>query len=274
MKRAALCGLLLAACAQPAEPRAESVEIRLPDSLVEVSGLAAASPRSVFAHNDESAVIHEIALADGRVIRSFALGDPVEEGDFEGIAERGGRIYLITSDGRVLVADVGENGASVPFEEHDTGIGAACEIEGLSLAPEPGELLIVCKRMLLADPGGRLVIYRWNVETRAPLDRPWREIDLAEALGVERGVFAPSGIEWVPEHRRLLVISARGRSLLVLDEDGRILARHRLNTTSHPQVEGVTVIGSNRLVIADEGERGRAGRLAVYPFPLAKAGAQ
>lgn len=274
MRRAALCGLLFAACAQPEEPGAARAEVELPDGLAEVSGLAAASPGSVFAHNDERAMIHEIALTDGRVIRSFALGDPVETGDFEGIAASGGRIHLITSDGRMLVANAGEDGARVPFEEYDTGAGAACEIEGLSPAPEPGILLIVCKRMLREGGRGRLVIYRWNAGTRAPVGRPWREIDLTEALGGERGEFAPSGIEWVSEQRRLLVISARARSLLVLDQDGRILARHRLNAASHPQAEGVTVVGSNRLVIADEGGYGRPARLAVYPFPLPEAGPQ
>jgi len=272
--RIALSLLLLAACASDAEPGLEGRAIALPDGLREISGLAAASPDSVFAHNDESAVIHEIALADGRVIRSFALGSPVEADDFEGIAAHRDRIYLITSEGRMLVADAGEEGADAPFEEYDTGVGAACEIEGLSLAPDPGDLLIVCKTMLRGGGRGRLIIYRWSVETRARAERPWREIDLDAALGAQSDEFAPSGIEWVPAARRILVISARGRGMLVLDESGGVVSTHRLAVAHHPQAEGVAVIGGDRLVIADEGDRGRPGRLAVYPFPLPEAGAQ
>lgn len=266
--------LLLSACAREPVDGASQSSIALPDSLREVSGLAAASPGSVFAHSDEGGVVHEIGLTDGRVIRSFALGDPVEADDFEGIAADGERIYLITSEGRMLVASAGANGARVPFEEYDTGVGRACEIEGLSLAPEPGNLLIVCKAMLRGERRGTLVIYQWNTATHDRAEEPWREIDLTEALRAGRGEFAPSGIEWVPETRQLLVISARGRSMLVLDESGRVLSRHPLNAASHPQAEGVTVVGSNQLVIADEGADGRPGRLSVYPYPLPEAGAQ
>lgn len=264
--------LLLAACAQGAD--ADGSSFALPNELLEISGLASASADSVFAHNDESGVVHEIALADGRVRRSFAIGDPAEQGDFEGIAADDGHIYLITSEGRMLVARIGEDGARVPFEAHDTGVGAACEIEGLSLAPEPGELLIVCKAMLRGGPRGRLVIYRWSAETRAPAGGPWREIDLAEALGADRNGFAPSGIEWLPSLAQILVVSARARMLLVLDENGGISATHRLAPARHPQAEGITVVGSNRLVIADEGGEGQPARLAVYPYPLSDTASQ
>ncbi|MBC7987361.1 MAG: SdiA-regulated domain-containing protein [Sphingomonadaceae bacterium] len=273
MIRTALGLLLLAACARSGDPAADRRAIELPVELLEVSGLAMASPTSVFAHNDERAVIHEIELADGRVLRSFALGDPAEADDFEGIAAGGDHIYLIASTGRLLVAEPGENGARQPFEEYDTGVGAACEIEGLSLAPEPGNLLIVCKTLPRGERQGRLVIYQWSIAARARIERPWLDIDLDEALGAQSDDFAPSGIEWVPADRRILVISARARRMIVLDEQGAVLATHRLAPARHPQAEGVTVIG-NWLLIADEGERGRPARIAAYPFPLPDAAAQ
>lgn len=240
----------------------------LPASLMEISGLAVASPDSVFAHDDEMAVIHEISLRTGDVMRVFAVGDPVLEDDIEGIATQGQRLWIINSEGMIYTFNTGDNRTHVAYREFETGVGDHCEIEGLSLAPTPGKLLIVCKEMRQGNRRGTLFIYEWDMRSREPVDTPWLRIDLAEALGEEATEFAPSGIEWLPETNQLLVIAARGRSLLILDSEGRIQTRHRLNAERHPQAEGVTVVGSNRLVIADEGQRGRPGQIAVYPFPL------
>ncbi|HYN45337.1 MAG TPA: hypothetical protein VES64_01460, partial [Allosphingosinicella sp.] len=196
-RAAALLLLFLPACSAPAARPYHD----LPLGLREISGLAAASPGSVFAHDDERAVVHEIELATGRTLRRFSLGDPPARGDFEGIAADRTHVYLITSDGQLLAAPIGADGASVPFEVHDTGVGAACEIEGLSLAPEPDSLLILCKRARHGRREGRLLIYRWSIGGAAPVGRPWRDIDLGEAADGALDGFAPSSIEWVAARR-------------------------------------------------------------------------
>ncbi len=267
MMRALAIAMLLAACSH-AEDTDDGRYLPLPASLTEISGLAVASPDSVYAHDDESGIIHEVSLDNGRILRAFAIGNPVVEDDLEGIAADGERLWIVNSEGVIRAFDAGRDRTHVPYREYDTGVGELCEVEGLSLAPEIGKLLIVCKEMRQGDRRGTLVIYEWDMRSHEPVGQPWRTIDLAEALGQERDEFAPSGIEWLPASRQILVLSARGRSMLVLDESGRILARHRLNADRHPQAEGVTVIGSNRLVIADEGQRRGPGHIAIYPFPL------
>lgn len=267
--RNAACGgallLLAAACSQPAE----QVQQRLPDGLSEVSGLAQAGPASVFAHDDERAVIHEIAVDGGRTLRRFALGRPPARGDFEGIAVDGGRIYLIASDGRLLAARPGADGEHVPFEAHDSGVGAYCEVEGLAAGTEPGRLLILCKRQRDGS-SGRLLVFAWSPGHPAV---PWRDMDLGGALG-DAGSFAPSGVEFDPAQGRLIVLSARDRRMLVLDRGGRIAALRRLDPRRHPQAEGIALMADGRLVVADEGQGGAPGRLAVYPAPSAQAGPQ
>lgn len=267
MIRALVILVLLTACSQSGNTDAARY-LELPETLEEISGLAMASPDSVFAHDDESGTVHEVSLDDGHIIRTFVIGNPVLEDDIEGIAAEGERLWLINSVGIIRAFTAGSDRTRAIFTAYDTGVGEYCETEGLSLAPEPGRLLIVCKNMRQGNRRGTLVIYEWNMRTHEPVDRPWRQIGLTEALGGQRTEFAPSGIEWLPEYRQILVISGSGRSMLILDEDGRIVARHRLNAGRHPQSEGVTVVGSDRLVIADEGQRGGPGRLAIYPFPL------
>lgn len=259
--------LAMLACSSPAQGPDEEEAARedtarpveLPEGLREISGLAIASPETVFAHNDERATIHEIEIATGRVLRSFALGDPPLEGDFEGIAAADGRIWLITSEGVLFSAQIGAHGATVDYQTRDTGVGEACEIEGLSLAPEPGALLIVCKQLHGEGRRGPVTIYRWSESAPDEARQPWLEI----ALDGEE--VSPSGIEWDAARRRLIVIAARGQALIMLDEQGRVTGRRRLPRRAHPQPEGVAVTPSGAIVIADEGKRDEPGRLTLYP---------
>ena len=256
---------LLVAC--EAEPE-DSGSFALPSNLREVSGLAVASPDSIFAHDDEYAIIHEIGVSDGRVRRSFALGSPTIEGDFEGIAAAGERLYLVTSDGLIYAFDKGEDRKRVSYRAHDTGIGPRCEIEGLSRSPEADHLLVLCKRLRSGEDTPRLEIYRWRLGTEhADLD-PWLAIPLDEFLGPdERAEFAPSGLEWDEARGVLVIVSGRNRLLVELDAEGNKLGARKLDSKRHRQAEGITVMPDCRLVLADEGSDTSKARLAVYPCP-------
>ncbi|MEE9329547.1 MAG: hypothetical protein V3V30_05360, partial [Parvularculaceae bacterium] len=107
-------------------------------SLAEISGLVAATPTSVFAHNDEHAIIHEVSLIDGKILRSFALGKPTIAADFEGITRRGQFLYLVTSKGIIYETLIGEDRSRVRYNIYDTGLKSTCEIEGITTDTEDG----------------------------------------------------------------------------------------------------------------------------------------
>ena len=153
MIRALAVLVLITGCSHGGNPNGAHY-LKLPDPLSEISGLAAASPNSVFAHDDERGIIHEVSLDDGRIIRSFAIGNPVLSGDFEGIAADGERLWLIDSEGVIHAFNAGPDRTRVRQVEYDTGVGEYCEIEGLSLAPDPDKLMIVCKNMLRGERRG------------------------------------------------------------------------------------------------------------------------
>ncbi|MGQ0659656.1 SdiA-regulated domain-containing protein [Sphingosinicella sp.] len=271
MSRAALALLLLASCTgspasneanASANSEADGVRvIALPESLAEISGLAVASPTSLFAHDDEQAMVREISVENGRILRSFRFGG---RGDFEGIAAPDGRIFVITSEGMLSSFAAAADGATVTPETVDTGAGEQCEIEGLSLAPQPGRLLILCKEIRGRGNRGRLLILAWDIAARRLA--PFIDADLEEALGENRRGFAPSSIDWDAGRRRIVIVSARNRLLLELDERGRVTNQRVLEALRHPQAEGVAVMPNGALAIADErGDSGGSGRLTVYP---------
>jgi len=261
-----LAALLLAACGND-KPTGE-VGFVLPSPLNEVSGLAVAGPDSVFAHNDEHAIVYEIDVDNGHIRRAFALGDPTIEGDFEGIATAGGTVFLVTSDGLIYSAEPGENAKRVPYKVYDSGIGARCEAEGLSQAPQLGYLLVLCKRLRSDEDVARIEIYQWRIGAgRADL-RPWLSRPLDGIVDEkDQAEFRPSGLDWDPVNGRLMVVSGRNRVVLEFDGKGEFLDRRYLDHTRHPKTEGVALLPDGRLVLADEGSTTRKGKMAVYYPP-------
>src|SRR5690606_10827394 len=111
---------------------ATSNQWRLPDKLNEISGLALTGDGRLLAITDESAIVYELDYAKGKLVKAFALGEPTERGDFEGIAWFDGQVWLVTSKGRIYQSPEGEDGERVAFEAFETGLGKSCEIEGLA----------------------------------------------------------------------------------------------------------------------------------------------
>lgn len=262
--------LLLLACSEP--PR-DTTSFALPSSLLEISGLAAAGPDSVFAHDDEHAIVHELDARDGRIMRSFALGRPTIEGDFEGIAAVDDQLFLITSDGLIYAFNPGEDRTRVGYRAHDTGIGPRCEIEGLSRSPDPEYLLILCKRLRREEAVPRLEIYRWRIGTEhADLD-PWITVSLDQFLQPpDAAEFGPSGLEWDADGERLWIVSGRNRLLVEMDREGTALAIRSLDPARHRQAEGIAILPGCRLLLADEGTDTARARLSVYPCPSDPSG--
>jgi hypothetical protein len=259
--------LLLAACG--GGQKEHEVVFNLPSTLSEVSGLAAAGPRSVFTHDDTHAIVYEVSLEDGRMLRAFAFGQPTIEGDFEGIAAGAdGRVFLITSDGLIYAAVPGENGKRVAYGVYDSGVGKHCEIEGLAEAPDPAQLLILCKRMREESREPKLEVFAWRIGADRADDQPWLAVPYGQLIEErEWAEFGPSALEWDPAGRHLLVASAHNRLLLVLDEHGRLVKRLRFDKARHPKVEGLAVMADRRVVLADEGSKARAGQIAAFPMP-------
>lgn len=257
--------IAVSGCERPAP---DQIVISLPPSLREISGLAMATENSVFTHNDEHAIVHEIDITQGRTVRIFALGDPTIEGDFEGIAYAAGHIYLITSDGIIYDAIPGADRQRVAYRAYDTAIGPVCEIEGLSNAPSSGHLLILCKRLHRDEDEPRLEIYRWALGAEHAEADPWLSMPLSKILAKhEFGEFRPSTIDWDPHRARLIIVSGQSRLFLQIDPQGQLIDSRRLDVDRHRQIEGLAILPGCRLVLADEGTETREAQLTVYPCP-------
>ena len=263
---ALLCALCITACSGGQSPGSGQDDFRqwkLPGALREISGLALTSDQRLLAITDEQAIVYELDYEKGEVVKTFAFGDPVLEGDFEGIAVLRGRVWLMTSSGDLYVAEEGADGERVSYEAFATGHGDYCELEGLAQITAVDSLLLVCKETnSTVDP---LQAYEWSVRGDAvvfvrDLTLPEQEI----ALHIDKKRVNPSGAAVHPESGDWLMIAARQRGLFRTNAEGDLFEATKLpHKNRHRQAEGIEVTDDGLLLIADEGGSGKA-KLTVY----------
>jgi uncharacterized protein YjiK len=238
---------------------------KLPKRLRELSGLALTPDDRLFAVNDEKAVIYELDYRQGKIVKAFALGDPIAHADFEGIAYLDGLIYVVTSNGLVYVAAEGNDGEHVNFEIYETGRGDFCEIEGLSPDLQCAALLISCKQSWTKGDEGKFAIFAWSPATRSVLQD--REIaipeqEIADRIGKKR--VRPTAIVVDPETGNLLGVAGPQRAIFELAPNGELIDAIILPLAKrHRQAEGIEITRDGNLLIADEGGKKKA-RLGVY----------
>lgn len=231
----------------------------LPPSLHEISGLALTDDERLLAVADEVAVVFELDYESGRLVKTFALGNPSVRGDFEGIAVLGGKVWLMTSDGELYSAIEGVDGERVGYERYKTGIGKDCELEGLVALRSNESLALICKDERKKK---KLRIYEWNPVTREITDTKLPEKAMEKAIDGKQ--VRPSGIEIDPETGDYIIVAAREHAVFRLSLDGeQVGVIMRLDPGRHRQAEGIAITRDGRLIIADEGGNGRP-RLGVY----------
>ncbi len=239
--------------------------VALPGKLTEISGLAVREDGRMFAFGDERAVIYELDVSRGEIVKSFALGDRIIRGDFEGLAIAEGRFYIVTSDGIIYETAEGKDGESVPFERRITGLGTECEIEGLGYDPASRTLLLACKecrKLALCDS---VTVFRWSIVTKAVARAATLRIPLSVLKGAGLNAFNPSGIERDPQTGNYLVVSAHPRAIIEITPAGKLVASAKLAKRWHPQSEGIAILPNLTLAVSDEGsKKGRRGSLALY----------
>lgn len=265
MKRLVAALLGAAAMTQGASSEENLARVRgfvLEATLKEVSGMTPAGADSVFAHDDEFAIIHEINLESGVILRSFAFGKPTATGDFEAAALMGDAILLMRSDGRLFEGEIREHGKRTRFNIYDTGVSDKCEVEGMAASGVADEIYILCKNVLKADKP-TLRLYRWSLANRLKSAKKAIDAPLTDYVSAaDAETFRPSELVRDPASGDFLVLNASG-GILRVKANGAMAGYTRLDRAHHPQPEGLAVTADGRIVIGDEGAK-RAGTITVY----------
>jgi uncharacterized protein YjiK len=236
------------------------VQYKLANDLREVSGLTIAANGNLYAVSDERAIVYEIDPASDTFINELKFGEPAATGDFEGIARVNNGLYLTTSDGDLYVAELQPNRTRLAFEKIATGIGAFCEIEGLTSAPHSRALLFLCKTPRDETTQKKLSLFKWSIDAREIVDQ--FSIPLAK-LGLKKNGLHPSGVAFNPQGE-LVIVAAREKMFVVLSPTAELKRFGRFPYPDlHNQTEGIAINTDGVMYLADEGGKKR-GRLSRY----------
>jgi uncharacterized protein YjiK len=270
MLRAVVWPFVLFACQ---DPGGAERAIELPKELREVSGIAAVAQDRLWLVQDEAGVLFELAWPGGAVVAKRVFGG---KGDYEGLCCVGERPWVLRSDGELREFErTGERFAmrrelQLPTEFDDW--------EGLCHDADRKRLLVMPKaRGDGKKARDRLPIFAADLAaaTLQPPEQPWLVLsaralrDAAKQLGIpdaKKLELLPSELAVVPGKQELLLLFASDRLLLRVDFTGKALAARALDKDVLPQAEGLTFLPDGRLLVASEGDGGRA-RVAVVGLP-------
>ncbi|MGH7583292.1 MAG: hypothetical protein ACREL5_08725, partial [Gemmatimonadales bacterium] len=241
-----------------APPDTPIARLEMPPVLDEISGLALIDRDHLLTHNDDEGRVFDIAFRTGELVHRFQLGSPPVAGDFEAITTVGDTVFLLTSDGVLYQFRQGADGESVPYVEHDTGLGDECEFEGMVYERRSESLLLACKTMYDKALRDSVVVFRMPLAP--PLqhgttnDAGIDHLAVASAAIVGshnwKGVH-PSGIAIDPFTGDYVLVAAREQAIFELTPDGRVVFSRSL-PEGHPQAEGVAITNDSILIISDE----------------------
>ena len=235
----------------------------LPESLREISGLAATSDDRLFTHDDEMGEVYEIDPVAGGIVKIFTLGEQGVWDDFEGIAAADDFLFMVTSTGTLYRFQEGADGQWVQFDRFQTPLDEICEVEGLTFDATHRRLLLACKQMFDDNQPEQVSVFAWSVDEEklagALFEIPMEE--LRQSIGKKH--FNPSGIVYRSITGTVFLIAARQRLILEFTLNGELIAIMQLAKKEHHQVEGISFLSNGLLILADEGEKRRA-RLSLY----------
>jgi uncharacterized protein YjiK len=233
-----------------------ATQLKLSNSLKEISGLALLNVYEIIAHNDEEGTVYTLKFVNLEMTGKLKLGDGKVQKDFEGIAVVERSVYMVASNGVIYKSDHSMKNEIADFKIFKTALKIENDVEGLCYDKSTNSLLLACKNEPGMGKANSRAIYSFDLQ-RMSLERNPRFVISLKELMQKYGLkdFAPSGIERNPVNGNFFVLSSNPPSIIELNPLGKILAAVRLNPKVNPQSEGITFLNDGTMLIADEGQK-------------------
>ena len=224
----------------------------LPDELREISALTVLDDRHLGAVQDEEGKLYVLDQETGEVTAVMPFGPP---GDYEGIELASGRLFVLRADGALFEVE-GWGGGDTSVRTYATGLGTACNAEGLGFDETTGKLLIACKedgdeRFSEVKLGKRRAVYAFDLGTMSLGAEPVFVIDPDEVEGGKK--MKPSALAVHPITGATFVLCSVGMSLVEMSDGGEVASVWDLEASGFEQPEGMAFLPSGDLFIASEG---------------------
>ncbi|NQU88328.1 MAG: SdiA-regulated domain-containing protein [Mariniphaga sp.] len=259
---------------------------KLPDKLVEVSGLTYYDKNELALVQDEKGNIYFFDITTGKVTDKIDFSD---KGDYEGIELVNDHIWVLESNGNLFRIKYSKKDKSYKTKDYKTDLSKKNDTEGLAFDRIGNRLLIACKgHPYIDDEKGKnkRAVYSFDLEEEKLSKKPVIKFDLKQIkelkklntmakLGVDlltfinpsKGdvSFQPSGIAIHPQTGNIYLLASVGKLLIVCNDEGDFLAVIKLKSSLFNQPEGICFDPDGNLYISNEGDDFAATILKFHP---------
>lgn len=261
----------------------------MPEKLKEISGLSISPDGAqLCAVNDEDGSIFFINKKIGKIEKEVPFHN---HGDYEGIETVGEHIFVVKSSGTVYKVSI-ENNDSASFKKAKYLLKKENDTEGLAYDAKNHQLLFACKGRACLHRGCRVdgcrakkSIYSLDLNRNRVAKEPAFEItiDAVQAflkknkskdelkkfnkfLKPKDGDFNfnPSALAIHPITFDIYILASKGKTLIVLQPDGKIKYIEKLSKKIHDQPEGLAFDTDGTMFISNEGKKEEAGKIYVF----------
>lgn len=246
--------------------------LHLPNQLMEISGLTALDNETFACVQDEKGIVFIYDAIKNEIKDAFNFH---LDGDYEGITEAHGTIYILRSDGTLFeISDYTKPGFKV--KPYDTGIPAK-DNEGLCFDQKNDRLLLASKSKPSTEPKQTplRMIYGFDLKTKKLSDTPTYTFNVneLEAYAKKNKIALPvktkkdgsvskpslklktSAIAIHPISQELYLLSAKDHFLFIFNPDGSLLNMLPLDAKMYNKAEGITFYQNGDMLITNEGEK-------------------
>ncbi|MBN2373677.1 SdiA-regulated domain-containing protein [bacterium] len=257
-----------------------SMEFSLPQCLDEISGLFYFEPNRLICIQDEKGKMYVFDIDKGKVTKKIKFS---ETSDYEDIVVVKDTVYVLQSNGNIVEL---RNFKKVSL--YNTKLSNKNNAEGLAFDPERNLLLIACKdsphlKKKRNELKGKKAVYGFDLGNKSISPQPVYVIDeellkdhrlypskrlsllgfIKDAGLLKREIdFSPSGIAVHPKTGDIYLISSTAQMLIVLNQNGEIIAAEEFDKRIFRQPEGICFSPDGDMFISNEKKgKGRANIL-------------
>ena len=248
----------------------------LDPKLEEISGLSFDGATNVlFAINDEEGSYYMLDPDSGEVISAQKFS---KKGDYESIEVSNTNVIIMKNNGDIFFVDK----KSKETNKVKTSFSRSNDLEGMALSFDQKSLLLACKGQSLFKEKSKKekYVYAFDIDGESLDTHPYLTISDDTIINfynqsranskskVKKSKsrlksFAPSGIAVHPVSGDIYIISAKGSSLVVFNNEKQLKDVILLDNKTNPQPEGICFDTDSNLYISTEGA-GFSGKIFKY----------
>jgi len=235
-------------------------------SMQEISGIVLApDEKHILAINDEQGRIFSIDVTADEAYESWKFD---KSGDYEDLATNGKDWIVLKSNGNLYKVS-GLHTDSTDAISYKFPHNGKQEFESLYFDFTRNLLVEICKNCAEDKGKGVSTAYSFNLGTMEFNEEPLYQInvaDIARLTNTEITQFRPSAAAIHPLEKKLFILSAINRMMVITDLNGKVLEAHNLKHSIFRQPEGISFATNGDMYISNEASDEKQANILKFEY--------